>query len=140
MIGRGSEPRGTGHVLGRCTERRTRDDFLSFMDLVARRYRQGTVHVVLDNLNTHKDTTQGAYLSEWNETPGGRFDFHYTPTHGSWLNQVELWFSILSRRVLRHGDSEPGRVSGNDGALHRALAKEAKPFRWTYEGRPLVSV
>jgi hypothetical protein len=41
----------TGHVLGRCTERRTRDDFLSFMDLVARRYRQGTVHVVLDNLN-----------------------------------------------------------------------------------------
>lgn len=132
----------TGHVLGRCTERRTRDDFLSFMDLVARRYRQGRVHVVLDNLNTHKDTTQGAYLTEWNERHGGRFAFHYTPTHGSWLNQVELWFSILSRRVLRYGDFHgPAElVRTMERFIEHWNDEEAKPFRWTYEGRPLVSV
>ena len=74
------------------------------MDLVARRYRQPRVHVILDNLNKHKDTSMGAFLSDWNRCHGNRFVFHFTPTHGSWLNQVELWFAIITRRVLRHGD------------------------------------
>jgi len=131
----------TGHVLGRCTERRTRDDFFSFMNLVARRYRQGRVHVVLDNLNTHKDTSRGPFLTEWNQSHGSRFVFHYTPTHGSWLNQVELWFSILTRRVLRYGDFPmPDRLVGTiDGFTEGWNREEARPFRWTYEGRPLVS-
>ncbi len=131
----------TGQVLGQCTRRRTREDFFSFMDLVARSYRRGRVHVVLDNLNTHKDTSRGAFLTEWNRSHGERFEFHYTPTHGSWLNQVELWFSILTRRVLRYGDfPTPERLVGT---IERFIAswnrEEAKPFRWTYEGRPLVS-
>lgn len=131
----------TGYVLGRCTERRTRDDFFSFMDLVARRYRQERVHVVLDNLNTHKDTSAGPFLTEWNRSHGKRFVFHYTPTHGSWLNQVELWFSILTRRVLRYGDfPTPERLVGTiDRFIEGWNRKEARPFRWTYEGRPLVS-
>ena len=83
---------GTGKVLGQCTTRRKRVDFLSFMDRVASAYRQRRVHVVLDNLNTHRDTNRGAFITEWNKRHGGRFVFHYTPTHGSWLNQVELRF------------------------------------------------
>lgn len=131
----------TGQVLGLCTLRRAREDFFSFMDLVAQRYRQGRVHVVLDNLNTHKDTTRGRFLTEWNRWHRERFVFHYTPTHGSWLNQVELWFSILTRRVLRYGDfPTPDTLVET---IHRFIKtwndQEARPFRWTYQGRPLVS-
>jgi transposase len=131
----------TGKVLGRCTVQRTREDFLSFMDWVAQRYRQRRVHVVLDNLNTHKDTTRGAFMTEWNQAHGERFVFHYTPTHGSWLNQVELWFSILSRRVLRYGDfhTPDELVRTIEAFVRRWNRGHAKPFRWTYEGRPLVS-
>lgn len=131
----------TGTVLGRCTLGRTREDFFSFMDLVARRYRQGRVHVVLDNLNTHLDTTRGAFMTEWNRAHRDRFEFHYTPTHGSWLNQIELWFSILSRQVLRYGDfHSPHALVRTIGAFIRRWNRyHAGPFRWTYEGRPLVS-
>ena len=55
---------GTGRVLGRCTVRRKREDFLSFMDLVAFTYRQGRVHVVLDNLNTHHNSRQGNFIKD----------------------------------------------------------------------------
>lgn len=131
----------TGSVLGRCTLRRTRDDFFSFMDLVARHYHQRRVHVVLDNLNTHKDTSRGDFMTEWNRAHGDRFTFYYTPTHGSWLNQVELWFSILSRQVLRYGDFHtPDDLVGTITAfIQRWNRDHAGPFRWTYEGRPLVS-
>ena len=131
----------TGQVLGRMTEHRAREDFLTFMDEVAARYRQGRVHVILDNLNTHKDSRNGLFLTDWNRAHGERFLFHYTPTHGSWLNQVELWFSILTRRVLRHGDfpSPEALTETIERFIGRWNAEEAHPFRWTYEGRPLVS-
>jgi transposase len=131
----------TGKVLARCTLRRTREDFLSFMDLVAHHYRQRRVHVVLDNLNTHKDTGRRAFMTEWNHAHGDRFEFHYTPTHGSWLNQIELWFSILTRQVLRYGDFQtPDALVHTIEAFTRRWNRDhAKPFRWTYEGRPLVS-
>ena len=131
---------GTGKVLGQCTTQRKRSDFLSFMDRVASAYRQRRVHVILDNLNTHRDTNQGAFITEWNRRHGGRFVFHYTPTHGSWLNQVELWFCILSRRILRYGnfhspDELVAAVMAFIGAWNET---EAHPFRWTYDGLPLV--
>lgn len=131
----------TGQVLGRCTLQRAREDFFSFMDLVAQRYRQSQVHVVLDNLNTHKDTSRGPFLTAWNRVHGERFVFHYTPTHGSWLNQVELWFSILTRRVLRYGDfhTPDELVDTIERFIDTWNGEEAKPFRWTYQGRPLVS-
>ena len=131
---------GTGKVLGRCTTQRKREDFLSFMDHVASIYRQRRVHVVLDNLNTHRDTNQGAFMTEWNERHGGRFVFHYTPTHGSWLNQIELWFCILSRRILRYGNfHSPDELVAAVAALIREWNdNEAHAFRWTYEGLPLV--
>jgi transposase len=132
---------GTGKVLGRCTVQRKRPDFLSFMDLVASAYRQKRVHVVLDNLNTHHDTGQGAFMTDWNRRHGKRFVFHYTPTHGSWLNQIELWFGIMTRRVLRHGNfHDPDElVDAVEVFMDEWNATEAHPFRWTYRGTPLVS-
>jgi len=130
----------TGKVLGRCGPTRKREDFLSFMDEVAFTYRQRRVHVVLDNLNTHKDTTQGEFITEWNRSHGNRFVFHYTPTHGSWLNQVELWFAIVSRRVLRHGNFHTPNelVAAIEMFIEEWNEWEAHPFRWTYLGLPLV--
>ncbi len=131
----------TGRVLGRCQRTRTRADFLAFLDLVATHYRQQRVHVVLDNLNTHRDTSSGAFISEWNRKHGNRFVFHYTPTHGSWLNQIELWFSILSRRVLRYGSFASARdlVEKVEAFIGQWNEREAHPFRWTCEGLPLVA-
>ena len=132
---------GTGRVVGRITSSHKRPDFFAFMDVIAHQYRQPRVHVILDNLNTHKDTSMGAFLSDWNRRHGKRFVFHFTPTHGSWLNQVELWFAIITRRVLRHGDFRS--VAELSAALEQFIARwnrrEAHPFRWTYRGLPLVS-
>jgi transposase len=132
---------GTGRVLGRITSSRKRPDFFAFMDLIARHYRQPRVHVILDNLNTHKDTAMGTFLSDWNRRHGSRFAFHFTPTHGSWLNQVELWFAIVTRRVLRHGDfrSVDQLVAALEQFITQWNRREAHPFRWTYRGLPLVS-
>ena len=131
---------GTGKVLGRCTSARAREDFLTFLDLVASTYRQRKVHVVLDNLNTHRDTGAGAFMSDWNRRHGNRFVFHYTPTHGSWLNQVELWFAIVARRVLRHANFATcdDLVAAIERFIERWNATDAHPFRWTYQGLPLV--
>ena len=71
--------------------------------------------------------------------PAHRIQFIYTPTHTSWLNQVEIWFSILVRRVLKRGD-----FSSVEDLRCKVLAfiayfnQTAKPFRWTFTGRPLV--
>lgn len=131
---------GTGRVIGRCTTSRKRDDFFSFMDLVASAYRQRRVHIVLDNLNTHKNTSRGNFVTDWNRRHGHRFVFHYTPTHGSWLNQIELWFGIISRRVLRYGNfqSPDELVLAIESFIDRWNQVEARPFRWTYQGLPLV--
>ncbi len=131
---------GTGKVLGQCTVQRRREDFLGFLDRVASVYRQRRVHLILDNLNTHHDTSRGAFITEWNRKHGRRFVFHYTPTHGSWLNQVELWFGIVSRRVLRYGDFHgPDELVSTLMAFIEEWNAQAHPFRWTYEGTPLVS-
>ena len=131
---------GTGKVLARCTKSRKRTDFFSFMDKVASVYRQRRVHIVLDNLNTHKNTSRGNFVTDWNRRHGSRFVFHYTPTHGSWLNQVELWFAIVSRRVLRYGNFDsPGElVKAIQAFVRRWNRIDAHPFRWTYDGLPLV--
>jgi len=127
----------TGHVLGRLTARRTQEDYLAFLDDVARTYRQGVVHIVVDNLNTHKSVA----VEEWNRRHGGRFRFHYTPTHASWLNQVEIFFGILVRRILKH--SSYGSTRLLDRAVERFVKqwneREAHPFRWTYGQRTLVA-
>ena len=66
--------------------------------------------------------------------------FHYTPKHSSWLNQIEIWFSILVRRVLKRGSflSVEELRERILAFIDHFNATMAKPFKWTYTGRPLV--
>lgn len=121
----------TGEVFGRC-QRRTAENLVAFLELLAQKYPAGPVYVVWDNLNVHT----GNRWAEFNLRHGGRFHFLYTPKHASWVNQVEAWFSILQRRVIRHG-SFPTRDSLRRKVLgfiaHWNLV-EAHPFRWRFRG------
>ncbi len=123
----------TGHVVGECSVRRKAEDLLRFMERVAEEYPTGNVTIVWDNLNIHK----GPAWEAFNQRHGGRFRFLYTPLHASWVNQVEIWFSILARRVLKHGSfaTADDLVRAVDGFVAHWNEHEAHPFRWTFRGR-----
>jgi transposase len=123
----------TGKVFGQLRQRRTAADLKAFMTALARRYPRGKVYVVWDNLNIHL----GEAWERFNERHGGRFHFVYTPLHASWLNQVEIWFGILQRRILKHGDfASPEHMEARIEAFIAHWDRfEAHPFRWTFRGR-----
>ena len=77
-----------------------------------------------------------AFLSD----PTHQHVFHFTPKHGSWLNQVELWFSVLARRFLKRGDFSSAHdfEARLSDYLEVYNTHHAHPYRWTYTGQPLV--
>ena len=89
---------GSGQVTTQARERHTGADFLAFMRRVARAYPEGELHVVLDNVSTHTTPAVRAWLERH-----PRVTFHFTPTSASWMNQVETWFGILTRKAIRRG-------------------------------------
>lgn len=110
----------TGHF-----RRRRRRDFLAFMNEIVASYPDSEIHVIVDNLNTHKPRND-RWLSRHKN-----IHFHYTPTNAAWLNQIEIWFSILSRRVVKNGSFTSARQLRD--AIDRFLSaynKHAEPFRW----------
>jgi transposase len=115
----------TGTVRGKHTERRRREEFLAFMNEVVADYPGQEVHVVLDNLNTHKPK-HDAWLARHPNV-----HFHFTPTHASWLNQIEVWFSILSRKALKHTSFRSTRaVRDRIDAFIQTYNAQAAPFKW----------
>ena len=96
------------------------------MNKIVADHPDGDIHVVLDNLNTHKPKRDG-WLPRH---PNVRF--HFTPTHASWMNQVEIWFSILSRSALQ-GASFTSRQQVRDriDAFVERYNTRANPFSWT---------
>jgi transposase len=117
---------GTGRVTDQARERHTAADFLAFLRLLARTYPTGEVHVILDNVSTHKTAAVQAWLARHQ-----RFHFHFTPTSASWLNQVETWFGILSRQAIRRGSFESVRALV--AAIERFTREwnaDATPFVW----------
>jgi hypothetical protein len=106
------------------------------MHALAQRYDGRRVYVIWDNLNLHYDG-RDARWTRFNAEHGRRFRFVHTPLHASWVNQVEIWFSILQRRVLRYGSFESVTALARDvlGFIRHWNRSEARPFRWTFAGR-----
>jgi transposase len=124
----------TGHVLVEVTADRKVPRVLAFLNLICATYRRGRIVIVTDNINTRKGPDAQAWLASH-----PRVAFVFTPFHGSWLNQVEIWFSILTSKCLR------GRAFGSVAELAAAIKRfaghwnrdMAHAFEWTYTGKVL---
>lgn len=117
----------TGKVVAHVRDRRTTVDFLSFMNDVVKAYPLRELHVILDNLNIHKNEAAKQWLLQHS-----RVHFHYTATHASWMNMIECFFSILTRQALTHSVQRSKKDLKE--LLHRYLNKYSEnptPFTWT---------
>lgn len=117
----------TGLIRAGHYNRRRRREFLNFMNSIVSQYpSEQELHVILDNLNTHKPK-HDQWLARHKNV-----HFHFTPTRASWLNQVEVWFSILTRRVLRNGSfMSPRAIREAINRFLEAYNRDAAPFEWT---------
>ena len=110
----------TGHF-----KRRRRREFLAFMSEVVAEYPKREIHVILDNLSTHKPKRDRWLARHPN------VHLHYTPTNACWLNQIEIWFSILSRAALQGVSfTSPRQVRQAINQFVEAYNQEAAPFEW----------
>lgn len=122
----------TGTIAGMTAPTRNQWDFIAFLDQLETEIPAGQrIIAVLDNLSTHKTQAVQAWLDEH-----PRWQMVFTPKHASWLNQVEIFFSILTRRLLKHG-----QFSGPDDLATQMLAYvehhnlTARPFAWSTPAR-----
>ena len=117
-----------GEFVGQTKQSRNQHDFIDFLDLLARKHgKRREIHVILDNRSIHKTTKVGDWLAAH-----PNWHFHFTPTYSSWLNQVEIWFSLVSRRCIRRGVFHSVRhLITEIKAYIEKYNESARPFRWT---------
>ena len=117
----------TGKVTGACKARHRHQEFLAFLKQVARAYPTGELHLVMDNYATHKRVEVRDWLAA-----NPRIQVHFTPTSGSWLNLVEVWFGIIERQAIHRGTF--GSVTDLNAKI-RAFVNgwndRCHPFVWT---------
>ena len=118
----------TGTVIGKCFRQHRTTEFIQFLRLIDRTVEPDlAVHVILDNLSTHKTAAVQRWLVRH-----PRFRLHFIPTHSSWLNQVERWFGLLTDRQIKRGAH--CSVPALEQAIYafiEAHNDDPKPFRWT---------
>jgi hypothetical protein len=126
----------TGSVEARCVDSARGAEFLEFLKRLHRLHPRRELHIVADNLSAHKSREVRAWLASKR-----RVHMHYTPTYASWLNQVEIWFNMFTRDVVRGGvwPSKRALVDQSMEYVRGYNRKHARPFRWTYTGEPLVA-
>jgi transposase len=124
----------TGRVLVRVTRDRKLPRLLEFLELIVKTYRRGPIIIITDNVTNRRVEATKSWLRRH-----PRVAFVFTPIHGSWLNQVEIWFSILTQKCLRWRSFNSGRQLA---AAVYAFARRwndviGHPFAWTYTGKVL---
>ena len=146
----------TGKVLGKIFKRHRTKEFCEFLKPVLKKFRHKELHIIVDNFKTHMSEPVRKLVARacglnWTkmtdeerkqilQKPNKRVVFHFLPFHASWLNQVEIWFSFLSRDVLKRG-SFTGPKDLIDKVMHYIRDYDryrAHPFKWTYTGQPLA--
>lgn len=124
----------SGEILADTMKSNNAANFLKFLKKIDRAYRGIKIHVIVDNLSIHKNKDVKLWLE------GKRkFQVHYTPTYSSWLNQVEIWFNILTKDVIKGGIWKSTKQLADQLMEYVRTYNEtrAKPFEWTYTGNPL---
>src|SRR3954471_19693749 len=115
----------TGRIIAAHSKRRRRVEFLGFMNSVVAAFPGRELHVIIDNLNTHKQN-EGWLKKNRN------VHFHFTPTRSSWLNQIETWFSILQGQSLTGASfTAVEQLQEHIDAFITAYNETAEPFAWT---------
>jgi putative transposase len=121
----------TGEITAQTMQSNNTENFLGFLKKLDRTYRHKTLHIIVDNLTVHKDQRVKEWLSSKR-----KIKLHFTPTYSSWLNQVEIWFNILSKDVLKGGvwksvDQLTAQMLEYIDTYNKT---RARPFAWTYTG------
>jgi transposase len=120
----------TGEVLGKTAPRHTSEQFVAFLtDIVASQPEQREIHVICDNVSSHKIQRVRDFLAQHRNV-----QMHFTPTYSSWLNQVENWFSRIQRDVIDRGIFTS--VKDLDRKLMRYIREhnnDPKPIKWKYD-------
>lgn len=120
-----------GEITAETIDKNNHENFLKFLKKLYRKYPKKHLHIVLDNLNVHKHKK----VKEWVKSKS-RVSLHFTPTYSSWLNQIEIWFNILSKDVLKGGvwHSKQQLIDQILEYVKTYNETRAKPFEWTYSG------
>ncbi len=158
-----------GQVQAYCRPTRNEADFLDLINGLVQAHPQAVGFTfVLDNLNTHQSESLARYVARdaaiaestlgvkgeqgvlqsqesragFLSDPTHRIRFCYTPKHASWMNQIEIWFGILVRKVIRRGNfaslaNLQQKLEAFVDYFNRTMAK---PFKWTYQGKPLQGI
>jgi transposase len=117
----------TGRITGVCKNRHRHQEFLAFLKHVARAYPDGELHLVMDNYAAHKHPNVRSWLAV-----NPRIHVHFTPTSGSWLNLVEVWFSIIERQAIHRGSFPSVRdLMIKIRAFINGWNDRCHPFIWT---------
>jgi len=130
----------TGWVFGRCYHRHRAVELVYFLDSLHRALPvedYGVLHLISDNAKSRT----APETVEWMNAHPARVLWHFLPKHGSWLNQIEIWFSVLQRKCLARGswrdyDELKRHILAYIATYNRVWAH---PYRWTYKGMPLAA-
>lgn len=124
-----------GTIEAKCVDRNSRHEFLAFLKRLYRNYPGKDLHIIADNLPLHKHPD----VMDWVKKRR-RLTLHFTPTYASWLNQIEIWFNIFTRDVVKGGvwHSKKELVNQIIYYIKRYNRDRAHPFTWTYTGKVLA--
>jgi transposase len=124
-----------GDITATTAQNNNAENFLGFLKTLYRKYPNKHLHIIADNLSVHKHKM----VKDWVDSKR-RISLHFTPTYSSWLNQIEIWFNILTRDVLKGGVWKSRKQLVDQLMDYVAVynKERAKPFKWTYSGDPLT--